>query len=97
MEVGDVVYTATVLASETPFVHFATRTVSAVLPKGYVVDADGHPTVVMDARELHATRAAAAAHAIDKLRGLMAKAIGVYLQKIEEVEKTHLRESSVSV
>lgn len=97
MEVGDVVYTATVFSGDKPWVHFAKRTISAVLPTGYVVDANGHPTVVMKAEELHATQAAAAARAIDKLRGSMAKIIEVYLDQIREAEKTCLQDQAVSV
>jgi hypothetical protein len=98
MEVGQVVYTATVFYGEKPFVHFAKRTISAVLPTGgYVVDAAGHPTVVMKAEECHATQAGAAARAIDKLRGSMAKIIEVYLDQIQEVEKTGLQDASLSV
>jgi len=97
MDVGQVVYTATVFSGDKPWVHFAKRQISAVLPNGYVVESQGHPTVVMKAEELHATQAAAAARAIDKLRGSMAKIIEVYLNQIQEAEKTGLQESSLSV
>jgi hypothetical protein len=98
MDVGQVVYTATVFFGDRPWVHFAKRTISAVLPTGgYVVDAVGHPTVVMQAEELHATQAAAAARAIDKLRGSMAQIIEVYLTQIQEAEKTCLQDASLSV
>jgi hypothetical protein len=97
MEVGDVVYTATVFPGEKPWVHFAKRTISAVMPTGYVVDAVGHPTAVMKAEELHATQAEAAARAIDKLRGSMAKIIEAHLKQIQEVEKTGLQDASLSV
>lgn len=97
MDVGDVVYTATVFSGDKPWVHFAKRTISAVLPTGCVVEATGHPAVVMKAEELHATQAAAAARAIDKLRGSMAKIIEVYLDQIQEAEKTGLQDASLSV
>jgi hypothetical protein len=98
MEVGQVVYTATVFSGDRPWVHFARRTISAVLPTGgYVVDAAGHPTVVMKGEECHATQAEAAARAIDKLRGSMAQIIEVYLHQIQEAEKTGLQDASLSV
>jgi hypothetical protein len=51
----------------------------------------------MRAEECHATRGEAAARAIDKLRGSMAKIIEVYLDQIQEVEKTGLQDASLSV
>jgi len=97
MEVGQVVYTATVFPGDKPWVHFATRTISAVLPTGYVVDAKGHPTVVMKADDLHATQADAAARAVDRLRGEMAKIIETYLKQIQAVEKNGLQDSGLPV
>jgi hypothetical protein len=97
MEVGDVVYTATVFPGDKPWVHMARRTISAVLTTGYVVDAAGHPTAVMKAGELHKTQGEAAARAIDKLRAAMAKTIDAYLVEIEKVEKTRLQDQAASV
>jgi hypothetical protein len=97
MEVGDKVYTATVFGGDRPYVHFAERTVSAILPTGFVVEAKNHPTIVLKEDELFATKAEAAASAIDKLRGLMADSIEKFLDEIQKIEKSHLQRTAAAV
>lgn len=97
MEVGDKVYTSTVFGNDRPYVHLAERTVVAVLPSGIVVEATGHQTIVLKESETFASKAEAAAAAIDKLRRLMADSIDRHLDAIASVEKSHLQSGETSV
>ena len=97
MDVGDKVFTATVFGHDRPYVHFAERTISAVLPSGLVVEATNYPTVVMKTSEVFASKADAAAFAIDELRRFMAASIDQYLDEIQKIEKSHLQRTAASV
>lgn len=99
MEVGQKVWTSTVFSHghDSPYVYLAERTVVAVIDAGVVVEAKGHPTIVVEEPKLYATKADAAAAAIEKLR-LDRDVVAVkYDAEIEKLKKIRLQQASVSV
>jgi hypothetical protein len=99
MEVGQKVWTSTVFSHghDSPYVYLAERTVIAVIDAGVVVEAKGHPTIVVEESKLYSTKGEAAAEAIEKLR-LDRDVVAVkYDAEIEKLKKIRLQDQTVSV
>ena len=99
MEVGQKVWTSTVFSHghDSPYVYLAERTVIALIDAGAVVQANNHPTIVVEEPKLYATKGEAAAAAIEKLlldRDVVAVKFDA---EIEKMEKIRLQDASVSV
>lgn len=99
MEVGQKVWTSTVFSHghDSPYVYITERTVVAVTDAGIVVEAKNHPTIVEQEPKLYASKADAAAAAIDKLL-LDRQVVAVkYDAEIEKLKKIRLQDQTVSV
>jgi hypothetical protein len=99
MDVGQKVWTSSVFTHghDSPYVYLTERTVIAVIDAGAVVEAKNHPTIVEQESKLYASRADAAAAAIQKLLLERQVVLSRYDAEIEKLKKSRLQDASVPV
>jgi hypothetical protein len=99
MDVGQKVWTSSVFTHgyDSPYVYLTERTVIAVIDSGAVVEAKNHPTIVEQESKLYASKADAAAAAIQKLLLERQVVLSRYDAEIEKLKKSRLQDASVPV